>query len=84
MASQTKDILKSYFETGDKPTQQQFADLIDSMFNKTDDMLSGAKTSAVDAGILWQMSIEDDYIYICVKTGTAGNAIWKKALLFAT
>ena len=28
---QTRNILKSYFEKGDKPTQQQFEDLIDSM-----------------------------------------------------
>lgn len=33
MSVQTKEILKSYFETGDKPTQAQFADLIDSCFN---------------------------------------------------
>ena len=31
MAQQNKTTLKSYFETGDKPTQQQFADLIDSL-----------------------------------------------------
>lgn len=31
MPRQTKTILKSYFETGDKPTQKQFEDLIDSM-----------------------------------------------------
>ncbi len=27
---QPKEILKSYFETGDKPTEQEFCDLIDS------------------------------------------------------
>lgn len=31
MPRQTKTILKYYFETGDKPTQKQFEDLIDSM-----------------------------------------------------
>ena len=30
---QTKEILKSYFETGDYPTEQQFVDLIDSLTN---------------------------------------------------
>lgn len=30
MAQRTKDILKTWFETGDKPTEDQFADLIDS------------------------------------------------------
>jgi len=36
MSTQTKTTLKSYFETGDKPTQSQFADLIDSMALVTD------------------------------------------------
>ena len=30
MAQRTKDILKTWFETGDKPTEEQFWDLIDS------------------------------------------------------
>ena len=33
MSIQSKTTLKSYFKTGDKPTQAQFADLIDSCFN---------------------------------------------------
>ena len=36
---QTKEILKSYFETGDYPTEQQFVDLIDSMTNESDVLL---------------------------------------------
>ena len=31
MSTQNRTTLKTYFETGDKPTQSQFADLIDSM-----------------------------------------------------
>lgn len=31
MSVVSKDTLKGYFETGDKPTQQQFANLIDSL-----------------------------------------------------
>ena len=31
MAQRTKDILKTWFETGDKPTEQQFWDLIESL-----------------------------------------------------
>lgn len=34
---QTRNTLKEFFETGDKPTQSQFADLIDSMFSLLDD-----------------------------------------------
>ena len=33
---QTKEILKSYFETGDKPTQAQFESLIDSFVHEDD------------------------------------------------
>jgi hypothetical protein len=33
MAIQTKNTLKTYFETGDFPTQTQFADLIDSLLH---------------------------------------------------
>lgn len=41
MAEQNRTTLKGWFETGDKPTEQQFADLIDSMLNLQDD--GGAK-----------------------------------------
>lgn len=33
MAQQIRTILKTYFETGDVPTEAQFIDLIDSLFN---------------------------------------------------
>lgn len=33
MTQQTRSVLYSYFETGDRPTQSQFADLIDSSLN---------------------------------------------------
>ncbi len=35
MALRTISILKSYFNTGDKPTESQFGDLIDSFFHKS-------------------------------------------------
>lgn len=35
MAVKTKAVLKTYFETGDKPTQGQFEDLIDTMIDPT-------------------------------------------------
>lgn len=37
MAQEGRAQLKTYFETGDKPTQAQFANLIDSCVNITDD-----------------------------------------------
>jgi hypothetical protein len=46
--------------------------------------LSGAKSSATDAGTFGDISLTDDYVYYCVQTGTAGNAIWKKSVMFQT
>jgi hypothetical protein len=37
MATRSRTVLKTYFETGDYPTEAQFGDLIDSMTNTTDD-----------------------------------------------
>ncbi len=37
MAQQDRATLKEYFETGDKPTETQFSDSIDSAINITDD-----------------------------------------------
>lgn len=36
MAQRSRDTLKTYFEEGDKPTQSQFEDLVDSMALKTE------------------------------------------------
>jgi hypothetical protein len=44
----------------------------------------GDKSSAVDAGLMGQISIGDDYVYFCTVQGTAGNATWKKTVLFQT
>lgn len=51
---------------------------------------TGVKVTAVDAGVLSQISNTDDYIYVCVQAGTAettvgakdGTAKWKKYVLF--
>ena len=37
MNQKTRATLMSFFETGDRPTEEQFRQLIDSMVNKTDD-----------------------------------------------
>ncbi len=41
MAIVDRTTLKSYFETGDRPTQGQFANLIDSAFNLAEDQSVG-------------------------------------------
>ena len=38
MTKQTRSLLKTYFETGKKPTQAQFEDLIDSLIHVDDDL----------------------------------------------
>lgn len=43
-----------------------------------------AKSSADDAGMQGQMAHNDDYVYVCTTTGTAGNAIWKRIPLLRT
>lgn len=61
------------FEAGDK-------DKLDSLQLMT----FGAKQTGVDAGVLFQQAIDDDYLYVCVVAGVAGVAVWKKTLLFNT
>lgn len=45
---------------------------------------TGVKSSSLDAGTVGEISIENDFIYVCVQAGIAGSAIWKKAVLFTT
>jgi len=40
MANKTRDELKQYFQTGNKPTQQEYADLIDNSVHKDEDKAS--------------------------------------------
>lgn len=47
-------------------------------------LLEGEKRSSRDAGQLWDMSLTDDYVYVCTRAGAAGQAIWKKFLLFTS
>ena len=47
-------------------------------------IFAGEKSSSTDAGEFGDMSITDDYLYICVSGGNAGTATWKRIPLFAT
>ena len=42
MATQSRTTLKSYFNTGDRPTEGQFGDLIDSSIHLTEDRATTA------------------------------------------
>lgn len=65
--------LKSYFETGDVPTEAQFADLIDSVGLLTE---VNAKQDALTFGTSGQIPFTnatgDDYVY-------SGNLVWDNA-----
>lgn len=46
MATQGRTILKGYFNTGDKPTEAEFVNLIDSGVNWVDDLPTQAEATA--------------------------------------
>jgi len=48
MAKKNRKVLKSYFEAGKIPTQQQYEELIDSMLNLSDDGIDNSKNSSED------------------------------------
>lgn len=52
MTAQTKAVLKTYFETGDRPTQAQFGDLIDTFITTISANSSGAAGQIPDQRIL--------------------------------
>jgi len=47
-------------------------------------VLFGEKKTGVNEGACPSFSITDDYLYVCVQSGDAASAIWKKVLLFHT
>ncbi len=51
MSVNTRAILKSWFETGDNPTQAQFASLIDSFFHLNEDTLTIAKVLNLETAL---------------------------------
>lgn len=58
MAQENRNTLKQYFETGKKPTEQEYANLVDSTVNNDEDKASVAEAQAGN----------DDVKYITSKT----------------
>ena len=50
MSVKTLETLKSYFNTGDKPTESQFVDLIDSCYNNMESEALSVSTSTKSIG----------------------------------
>ena len=60
MATQTGTTLKTYFNTGDQPTEAQFVDLIDSNLNLTD---GGTVTGTFTLGGIQSSTATDAAFY---------------------
>jgi hypothetical protein len=78
MAIRSRNVLKAWFETTDVPTEQQFADWIDSFFHKSEDVTAvlawvAAPSSSGAAGTAGQIAYDADYFYVCVATNS-----WKR------
>ncbi len=69
MPIQDRNKLKSWFETGDYPTQQQFWDLIDSFFHKLEDVIDINNVSGLRA----LLNAKADYEQLQSHLGDKGN-----------
>lgn len=73
MSVQGKTTVKSYFETGDKPTQAQFGDLIDSYQDYSDILY--AIVTATQAGQTGIVEIKGSAEVSTLPTGAIGRAV---------
>ncbi len=71
MTAQNKTTIKSYFETGDRPTQGQFADLIDSYLDAGS--FSAASTGLVIASAGNLQTLIGPSGYVLTSNGTAAT-----------
>lgn len=80
MTSQTKTVIKSYFEVGDRPTQAQFSDLIDSYqdYNSSLTALASANIGAVGLGVLGAVTTAD------AQSALGGGTVGKQIFACAT
>jgi len=76
-----KSSYQVWLDQGYQGTEQDF---LNSLKGTAGNVFEGAKSSATDAGTFGDISLSDDYAYFCVKSGSAGNAIWKKSIMFLT
>lgn len=72
---QSRSVLKSYFERNDKPSQQQFSDLMDSLVHKTEDGIIISKTRQQVLDLMAAGSLQPGMIYYLTD-----KKIWLTAL----
>lgn len=78
MTTQTPAILKTYFETGDRPTQAQFADLIDSSVNQ---VATSAQIITSDVSALAKLDVGGNFtVKASAQSNLSGNVIVSGAL----
>lgn len=86
MTAQNRATLKSYFETGDKPTQSQFADLIDSFFLVSGDAFDNVTINnpTVSAGTFNRPVLDVPTVSAGVFNGPTINNVTASAGTFAS
>lgn len=72
MTAQTKTVIKSYFETNDRPNQAQFVDFIDSYQNISQSLTAVQSAMAVGAGLL---NVTNASAATLTPAGTTGLAV---------
>jgi len=76
-----KSAYELWLDEGYMGTEQDF---LNSLKGTAGNVFEGARSSATDAETFGDISLTDDYTYFCVKSGSSGNAIWKKSVMFIT
>lgn len=67
---ESRASLKRYFETGDLPSESQFASLIDSMYNKSDDALADYRYNTDKIWNAGSITIYEGKLYLSNKETT--------------
>lgn len=73
MTAISRSLLKTYFETGDKPTQDQFAALIESFLNLNDDDITIAMVDGLSDALAGKTSATDVQDYINLLSNYKGK-----------
>ena len=75
-----------WLDEGNEGTEQDFLDSLKGEAGEDGSAAFGfgTKQTGVDAGVLKEVSFDNDYMYVCVIAGEAGVAVWKKSVLFNT
>jgi len=83
-AATEDEVLSHIYNTSVHFTKDRMLDYVVANYNIENNMASSSKKTGVDSGTFGDMAVTDDYLYLCVSTGDATTAIWKKILLYET